>query len=252
MIRSLGLLQASATVVSTGWKWAAVLIAAGAVLVFFAVVAVASRNTAAPPRAGTAASSAQAAAVNAAVAQGSPAPAPGKKGYGFREIIQGQDGASSTSKLQWLMWLVAVLFSYIALYVLRAAQGHYEAIANVPAHILTVLGLSTATMVAAKGITVGYANADMVSKGPNANGVILGGIFADDDGRPELSKIQMMAFTFVAIGIFLTNVFHEIALGDVGQLTIPNIDATLMALMGLSQLGYVGKKVASPVLNKAN
>jgi len=71
-------------------------------------------------------------------------------------MFRGFDGLASTSKLQWFLWLIVILFGYTSLWVLRAEQGDYSALSNIPVNLLTVLGFSTATAAAAKGITSGY------------------------------------------------------------------------------------------------
>jgi hypothetical protein len=164
------------------------------------------------------------------------------------ELFQGFDGVASTSKLQWLLWLVAILFGYAALWVLRAEQGDLSALNNIPVNILTVLGFSTVTMAAAKGIKVGQVqagrvqSANQVTAGPGR--AKTGGIFQDDSGNPELAKIQMMAFTILAMAIFLATVIHQIVTNDVAA-GLPDIDASLMVLMGISNGGYLGKKLVT-------
>lgn len=165
----------------------------------------------------------------------------------LRELFNGFDGFASTSKLQWLLWLIAILFGYVALWVLRAEHGDYTALTEIAVNTLTVLGFSTATAAAAKGITAGYVRTGKVAKtGAPANPTpaTTGGIFQDDSGGPELAKIQMMAFTIIAIGIFLATVFHQIAIGDIKD-GLPNIDSSLLVLMGISQGGYLGKKLVT-------
>jgi hypothetical protein len=119
-------------------------------------------------------------------------------------------------------------------WVLRAEQGIFSALSVTPTGLLTVLGFSTATAVAAKGITVTYISSGRVTKPPSpasapaastpaaeagaaagaaadppaggaapAGSIARGGILLDDSGRPELAKIQMVGFTILTIGIFL-------------------------------------------------
>ena len=132
-----------------------------------------------------------------------------------RELVTGFDGFGSTSKFQWFLWLVVVIFGYCALWVLRALQGDFSALSDIPVNILTVLGFSTGTAAAAKGITASYVQTGKVTKtgAPQigATAANTGGIFQDDTGGPELAKIQMIGFTLIAVGIFLANVFHQIA-----------------------------------------
>lgn len=199
-------------------------------------------------------------------------------------LVEGADGSNSTSKFQWFLWLVVILFSYTALWVLRAEQGNFSALSEIPVNLLTVLGFSTGTAIAAKGITTGYVQTGRVAKltptqaaaqqlstaqaqaavqantggqkqagqaqvgsvpasggqTPSANG----GILQDDSGIPELAKIQMVGFTFIAVGIFLITVIHQIASNDITS-GLPNIDSSLLVLMGISEGGYLGKKLVT-------
>ena len=176
------------------------------------------------------------------------------------KLVEGADGSSSTSKFQWFLWLIVILFGYTALWVLRAEQGNFSALSEIPVNLLTVLGFSTATAAAAKGITSGYVQTGRVAKttaaqtaaaqtavAPTAAGqatINTGGILQDDSGVPELAKIQMVGFTLIAVGIFLITVIHQIVSNDVTA-GLPNIDSSLMVLMGISQGGYLGKKLVT-------
>jgi len=165
-----------------------------------------------------------------------------------RELVNGFDGFGSTSKLQWFLWLVVIIFAYTALWVLRAEQSDLSALSKIPVNVLTVLGFSTGTAAVAKGITSGYVQTAKVTKpGPpqvGATAANTGGIFQDDSGAPELAKIQMMAFTIIAIGIFLATVIHQIVTDDISA-GVPDIDSSLLVLMGISQGGYLGKKLVT-------
>ena len=166
-----------------------------------------------------------------------------KIGWKVWQLVGGEDGPSSTSKFQWAIWLVVILFAYTVLWVLRAKAGDYSAITTVPRNLLTVLGLSTVTAVAAKGITVGYLQSGRITKASRTQGG-QGGILKDDSGYPELAKIQMIGFTFIAVGIFLATLIHQIHTNSL-HAGLPNIDSSLLVLMGLSQGGYLGKKLVS-------
>jgi hypothetical protein len=216
---------ANAAALSAGWKWLAVLIGLGVLAALYLLTGL-SAKTWRPSR-----------------------------------LMQGADGSSSTSKFQWLLWLVATLFAYTVLWVLRARQGDYAAIGDVPANLLTVLGLSTTTAAAAKGITTGYVQTGRVVKLTAAQrgatqaadpqpAAGTGGILQDDNGMLSLAKIQVTGFTVLAVGIFLATVIHQIAATPVVT-TLPNIDSSLLALLGISQGGYLGNKLVTfgaPVL----
>lgn len=197
--------------VSAGWKWIAVLIGLGVVVVIGLGAAVFTQGQ-------------------------------------LRRLVDGTDGRASTSKFQWLAWLVVVAFSYSVLWVLRAKQGDWSAISNVPVNLLTVLGFSTGTAALARGITAGYVQSGRLVQPPP--GSAKSGLVQDDSGAPDLSKLQIMAFTLIAIGIFVATLIHQIVSNPVIT-TLPNIDSSLLVLMGISQGGYLATMLVTfgtPVL----
>jgi hypothetical protein len=203
---------AAVVAVSAGWKWLAVLIGFGVLAIIGLGVAVFSKGQ-------------------------------------LSKVTEGADGRASTSKFQWLAWLAVIIFGYSVLWVLRAKQGDWSAITNVPVNVLTVLGFSTGTAAAAKGITTGYVQSGRLVQPPPV-GNAKGGLVEDDSGAPDLSKIQIMAFTLIAIGIYLATLIHQIVSNPVIT-TLPNIDSSLLVLMGISQGGYLANKLVTynePVL----
>jgi hypothetical protein len=167
------------------------------------------------------------------------------------KLIEGADGRPSTSKLQWFLWTVVTIFAYVAVYTARAWHGHPEPVDTIPSSLLIAMGLSIATMTAAKGITVSYVDSGKVQKpsttqfagsstSPKATGI--GAIFQDDDGVPELSKVQLMAWTLIALGTYLLTLAAQLR-ADLPQL--PDIAPALMVLMGLGQGAYLGKKLVT-------
>lgn len=175
------------------------------------------------------------------------------------KLAEGADGKASTSKLQWLLWTVVVIFSYVVVYAARAWQGNFSAISSIPENLLIVMGFSITSMVAAKGITVSYVRKGQISKAPagatpgiagaSGNGssdttdTAFGPVVNDDEGYPDLSKIQIMAWTVIGIIIYLIRLGYEVNAG--GAVELPNIDSSLMVLMGLGQGAYLGKKLVT-------
>jgi hypothetical protein len=84
--------------------------------------------------------------------------------WSLKQLFSGFDGFGSTSKLQWLLWLIVILYGYVALWVLRAENSDFKVLTDIPVNVLTVLGFSTATAAAAKGITAGYVQTGKVAK----------------------------------------------------------------------------------------
>lgn len=210
----------AASSVSPSQKWLALLIGLAAIVVLYVIAALMTKS-----------------------------PNPSK-------LVNGKDGKPSTSKFQWAVWLVVILFSYIFLWFIRTRTGDWNVSATIPSHLLTVLGFSTLTAVGAKGIVVGYTGAGSLAKGDATDRATKtasrkGGLLVDDNGAPELAKVQMVAFTLVAVGIFLYAVYHQ-ATGSHPPAQLPDIDASLLVLMGISQGGYLGKKLVTtttPLLN---
>ena len=160
------------------------------------------------------------------------------------KVICGADGRPSTSKLQMWLWTVVVLFSYVAIYAARVKSGQFDPINEFPENVLIALGLSIVTGTAAKGITVSYLKSGEIVKPPPTSSTSgPSAVVKDDDGSLDLSKIQMLAWTVVAIGVYLINVVVEIKHPPYDKL--PDIDAALMVLMGLGQGAYLGKKLVS-------
>jgi len=193
-------------------------------------------------------------------------------------LAMGEDGRPSTSKLQMLIWTTAIVFAFLAIFQIRFSAGFRDALPNLPDNLLIAMGISVVTAVSAKSIAVNAANSD--NSGDNTPAVIVpgvavppappdpapapssatphgkSGIFSGNDGNPDLGKVQLMLWTFIAVGVFLANVFALIRHPNcsptggtpcnvsVGSLGLPDIGATLMILMGLGHGAYLGKKIA--------
>jgi hypothetical protein len=163
------------------------------------------------------------------------------------KIIEGADGNASASKLQYWLWTAVALFSYTALYASRLLDVHSaDAIGSIPHNLLIAMGLSIVTATGAKTITSSYVQSGKVAKTASKPVKDLSPLFLDDDGCPDLSKMQMLAWTVIAIGVYLTAVGFEIGSKDPAKLAIfPDIDPALMVLMGLGQGAYLGKKLVT-------
>jgi hypothetical protein len=164
----------------------------------------------------------------------------GSKEKPISMIWEGYDGATSTSKLQFFLWTMVVLYAYIIIVIDAYYNHNIVSIGlTVPQNLILAMGLSATTMLAAKGISSNYADTNKIDKSDTSKG----GLFFDDDGYPDLAKIQLMAWTFVGIGIFLLKTLNDVV-GSTGAFAqLPDIDGTLLALMGIGQGSYVGKKI---------
>ncbi|MGD0737266.1 MAG: hypothetical protein ABR976_19205 [Terracidiphilus sp.] len=177
-------------------------------------------------------------------------------------LVIGEDGRPSTSKFQMMVWTAAVVFAFLALYEIRFSKDYCQEMPGVPTNLLIAMGISVATAVSAKSIAVStQSKTDAANAVAAAAGLQIvtppsqSGIFADDSGKPDLGKVQVVLWTAIAVGVFLSEVFALIhnpgapyfdpKLGHtVWDLGLPDIGQTLMILMGLGNGAYIGKKIA--------
>ncbi|MGA3070309.1 MAG: hypothetical protein ABSD43_08850 [Terracidiphilus sp.] len=178
-------------------------------------------------------------------------------------LVVGEDGQPSTSKFQMLVWTAATVFAFLAIYQIQFSSGFGQDLPSTPTNLLIAMGISVATAVSAKSIAVGSqarsdaaaATAAAAGNPPPATPQSLSGIFAGDDGKPDLGKVQVVLWTVIAVGVFLSNVFaliHSPGSPHIDPQTkiatfplgLPDISQTLMILMGLGHGAYIGKKIA--------
>jgi hypothetical protein len=160
-------------------------------------------------------------------------------------IAMGADGRLSSSKLQFLGWTTVVLYAYATLAIDRL--GHVTCTgAMLPVNVLIAMGLSLTTAAGAKSIAVAYQNAGQNTPDPITPTTSLSYLVMSDNGKtPDLPKIQMLAWTAVAIVVFLI----DLVVNYRGYATckiagcFPDIDTALMVLMGLGQGAYLGFKL---------
>lgn len=175
------------------------------------------------------------------------------------ELIKGRDGKPSASKLQFFLWTAVALFSYVTILSARFYKGNYDVIDEIPKNLLIAMGFGVVTMAAAKGITVSYVSSGRADKKPakpttdpenklNADSIAKpkadspDWVYRDDDGYPDLSKIQLIAWTLIALVMYLIRLDYQM---NASLSTLPDIDPALMVLMGLGQGAYLGKKLVT-------
>jgi hypothetical protein len=203
--------------------------------------------------------------------------------FNLKKLVRGADGTLSTSKFQLVLWTIVIVFSYVVMFAFHAKDSKFADL-GVPTNVLLVMGISATTAVAAKGIAVsnntttnGAANtpppaaAVVVAPAP-PDGVIvaplqapvvppqaanippaatgLAGLFQGDSGSPDLGKVQLMIWTIIGIGIYLAKVHYQLnnytpPTPPAFARTMPDIDQTLMILMGIGHSAYLGKKIVS-------
>ena len=184
-------------------------------------------------------------------------------------LLIGLDGRYSNSKFQMFVWFGVVITTYVATNFLRwyASGCSSEFIGGVdfPQNLLLLSGLSALTFGGAKAITVSQvqgaeANASAqpgatkedVTKAidkakpklkPDEVASFFKNLACDDQGNPDLGDVQMVVVTILAVLVYFCQVWHF--LGTIQLLknvTIPDVDTTILATFGLGQGAYLAKK----------
>lgn len=170
-------------------------------------------------------------------------------------IAMGADGRLSTSKFQFFVWTGVVVFVYVLLF-FSVDNSHRPILSRIPANVLLVMGFSVATAVGAKGITVSYLNSGQIAKPASSqaggDASLSGLVTHDDSNTPDLTKLQMLIWTAIASAVYLYTVYqslHDPSSCFFKPLTdacrFPDIDQSLMVLMGISQGAYLGNKLVA-------
>src|SRR6185369_2485112 len=151
-------------------------------------------------------------------------------------FLDKQTNTYSLSILQFHLWMAATLFGYTFYALSKLFVQRGNVIADVPDGLPGIVGI---------GIGAGTAVAAQLIQGVNAKGageeapspsdlVTSGGAVAPD-------RVQMLVWTFIGVGMFIAAVWVQEPATIRG---LPQIPLTLMQLMGLSSLGYLGGKFA--------
>jgi hypothetical protein len=176
----------------------------------------------------------------------------GPKSGGVLGAIRGEDGRLSTSKFQFFLWTGVVIFVWVAIFVAQAIPGALACTTSsnpaIPANVLLAMGFSVITLATAKGVTSAYVYAGRTAKGSNNPWSWSDLVCGDDGSRPDLSKIQMLAWTIIAAASYLYTSLARVAVYTHGTSPgppcgLPDIDPALMALMGIGQGAYLGTKI---------
>lgn len=168
------------------------------------------------------------------------------------EIVLNWDRWPSLAKFQFAVWTVIMLPIFTWVYLVRILSGVSDPIGDLPVNILALLGINV----------VSVPISDEVSKkvygSPPTNAAAKAQLAAQpaqpfhtmlqESGQLSLSRLQMFMWTFISVMIYLVVVaktfLDPAVLGSIETLRLPDIDPTLVTLMGLSQTGYIGAKAA--------
>ena len=154
-----------------------------------------------------------------------------KEGMNF---FQSPDGAVSVSKVQVWMWTMAIIFAYVYLFLWHGPPDRF------PDSLWELMGISALSTGVAKYIAVVSGKPDQ-PESPDVKAKIQKQgwwvSMLSDDGQPSMMRLQMFGWTLVTIFLFLMYLHRSQALWDV--------PTTLVILMGISHVGYLGDKGAA-------
>lgn len=140
-------------------------------------------------------------------------------------IGQPKDGvkqAYSLGRTQMAWWFFLVVISYTFIWLITGDRD------TLPASILGLMGISSATALAAVLIAPAGEPPSRATRGWWRD------LVSDERGVIALDRLQIVVWTLVLSGIFLSLVIWE--------LTMPEFNATLLTLMGISSGTYIGFK----------
>ena len=150
----------------------------------------------------------------------------------------------SASKFQVLLWSLVVLFAYSSVFGARFFDDPTEvlkALPMIPINLLLLMGFSVTTAVGSKSVTIDYKTKGLV-------GSESGGLISDPKGQGNLVKTQMLAWTIMGAIIYLMSVVSYISAKQYSHLDVaalPDLDSTLLLLMGVSKGSYLGNKIVT-------
>ena len=169
----------------------------------------------------------------------------------FRRIMWDRFGFPSLSLFQFFLWTGVIAFGFLSVYLIRISAGVFEApiVGELPSNILVLMGISTAVPVARTRMLVEFPKSRSIEY-KNFSWLL-----QDKNGKPTLPKFQMFAWTVISIIIYLAILFssvNDLANANLDELddkckenrylclSFPDIDSSLLVLMGLSQGAYLG------------
>jgi hypothetical protein len=188
---------------------------------------------------------------------------------GFWDIIRGEDWFPSLAIFQFLIWTFVITFAFLGVYLVRIFGGVLDPPPSIPGNILALMGISVAVPIISGGISRIKYVAPATVKEPTAP---LPGLstMLEENKKPSLTRFQMFGWTWIGILIYFAILFSTVSTTVMdtksaeicerlqpsetefsrlhcnkllNALTLPDIDPTLVILMGLSQGGYLGGKI---------
>lgn len=148
-------------------------------------------------------------------------------------FIDKKTNTFSLSKFQATAWTVVLIGGYFLLALGSAIFIGKESIPDFNPSLLALLGISLGGTLAARGVNVRFPKKDLEGSERQLNNLI------SEGGEISLPRLQLLGFTITAIAIYITYLIST----DLFTEGLPDLPPTLLALLGISQGGYIGGKM---------
>lgn len=158
-------------------------------------------------------------------------------------VIDGEDHRPSTSRFQIVLWTGAALWAYIAIVDRRLMAGQSLGPIDIPVNVFLLLGLGAATAGGAYYLTRTSPVQKTVAAREDRT---YSSLLTDDAGVISLTKIQLIAWTLVAVAVFIGSTI--VALSSVPS-SLPDVGDAVLILLGVSQGGYLANKAAPGLID---
>ena len=144
----------------------------------------------------------------------------------------------SLAKAQALAWTIVLVISYTYYVIMVFLILDNSVIPDFDSSLLILLGISTGGMLVARGQDRNMGATEYTKRAdkPRVSDLLMEG------GAVSLARLQLVAFTIVALGIFIVYMTSP----DIVSTGLPTMPTTLLALMGVSQGGYLASKTVEP------
>lgn len=162
---------------------------------------------------------------------------------GFWDIIREGDYYPSLARFQFLLWTFVISFTLLSVYLILLRNGILDPKLELPTNTLILMGISTIVPIISNVISKeNYTKT--LSSIPEKNTIPKLSTMLLEGGKPTLGRYQMFLWTFLSISIYLLQ-FNNYVNGPVFDRLIPDVDDSLVVLMGLSQGAYLGFKAVA-------
>jgi hypothetical protein len=170
-------------------------------------------------------------------------------------LLVGEDNRYSKSKFQIAFWFLTAMSVYLATLWFRWQSGLPPLVGGVeiPENLLLLSGISALTFAGAKGIRQGETNTrqEAAAAGraveapppPAPAPRFPADLVNNNAGQPDLGDFQMVLITLIAGVVYASQVISFLEVLDLSaQVSIPDVDATLLGIFGISHGAYLVKK----------